>query len=288
MLNIGGVSIGYSRKTTARWIAMWGKCAAVFIATGWGPNAHADWPEFRGPTGNGVVPTAGLPLTWSTTKNIAWRTEVPGEGWSSPVVAGKSIYLTAAIPSNNADSDPSYELTLFILDANTGSIRKRVPIFSESPNAPKIHSKNSHASPTPLVSGSRLFLHFGHQGTACTTLDGDILWKNSSLTYEPVHGNGGSPVVADGVLVFSRDGADISEVTALDVNTGQIAWQTERNVTAREKTIFVLYSVAAAGKRTQSVDFASVECRTKSRPQNGQRTVASYIQGLLRRTTTDL
>ena len=254
VLNNGGVSNGRSRKTTARCIAMWVKCVAVLLASGTcGPKALADWPEFRGPTGNGVVPTTGLPLVWSSTKNIAWRTEVPGEGWSSPVVAGKSIYLTAAIAGNNADSDPSYELALLIFDADTGVIRKRVPIFTESSDAPKIHSKNSHASPTPLISGSRLFLHFGHQGTACTTLDGEILWKNSSLNYEPVHGNGGSPVVSDGVLVFSRDGADISEVTALDVNTGQIAWQTERKVTARKPFSFCTPLLLKANGRNQLI-----------------------------------
>jgi outer membrane protein assembly factor BamB len=171
-------------------------------------------------------------MVWSQEQNIKWRTELPGEGWSSPVVVGNSVYLSAAIADDRTISNPSYDLALLVLDVRTGIIRRQVSLFSESSDAPRIHKKNSHASPTPVFSGSRLYIHFGHQGTACTTLSGDVVWKNDSLGYRPVHGNGGSPVVVDGLLIFSRDGGDVSETTALDADSGKIVWRTERNTNA--------------------------------------------------------
>ena len=207
------------------------KCLVVLFATVvFAPNSFADWPEFRGPTGHAVVPERPLPLVWSQEQNLVWRTQLPGEGWSSPVVVGESVYLTAAIADDSTSEDRGYELALLIVDARTGAITKRVSLFSESSDSPQIHGKNSHASPTPVFAGSRLYVHFGHQGTACTTRDGDVIWKNDSLGYKPVHGNGGSPVVIDDLLILTRDGADISETTALDAHTGRIAWRTERNL----------------------------------------------------------
>ena len=114
------------------------------------------------------------------------------------------------------------QLALLIVDARTGAITKRVSLFSESSDSPQIHGKNSHASPTPVFAGSRLYVHFGHQGTACTTRDGDVIWKNDSLGYKPVHGNGGSPVVIDDLLILTRDGADISETTALTTQADEL------------------------------------------------------------------
>ena len=211
-------------KQTECWVVLF---ATVVFA----PSSLADWPEFRGPTGHGVVvPERPLPLVWSDQQNVVWRTQLPGEGWSSPVVVGQSVYLTAAIADEGTNEKRGYDLALLIVDVRTGAITKRVSLFWEGSDSPQIHGKNSHASPTPVSAGSRLYVHFGHQGTACTTHDGDVIWKNDSLGYEPVHGNGGSPVVIDDLLILSRDGADISEITALDAQTGRIVWRTQRNV----------------------------------------------------------
>ena len=201
-------------------------------------HARADWPEFRGPTRDGAVAGARLPTSWSNTRNIAWRAEIPGEGWSSPVVVGDAIYLTAAIKTEEAAERPAYDLALLILDARTGELRKRVSLFAQGSDSPDIHQKNSHASPTPVVDRSRVYVHFGHQGTACTTLKGEVLWRNDLLGYKPVHGNGGSPMLVDDLLIFSRDGGNISEITALDANTGEIAWKTQRNVETNKRFSF--------------------------------------------------
>lgn len=214
---------------------------------------RADWPEFRGPTKDGITPSQSLPITWSNTANAVWRTEVPGEGWSSPVVVGDSVYLTTAVPRASATSAGGYDLKLLILDANSGEITRDVSLFSEPPGAPNVHRKNSHASPTPVFDGERLFVHFGHQGTACLTKEGDVVWKNDALAYPPVHGNGGSPAVVGDLLIFSRDGADISQVTALHKSTGSIAWQTEREIEARKRFSFCTPLTIQAGGRTQLI-----------------------------------
>src|SRR5262249_59775810 len=95
--------------------------------------------------------------------------------------------------------------------------------------APGTRAKNSHASPTPRVRGERLFVHFGHQGTACLDLSGKVLWRNTDLKYEPVHGNGGSPILVEDALIFNCDGYDKQFVAALDANNGKVLWQTDRN-----------------------------------------------------------
>ena len=215
------------------------------------PTMAEDWPEFRGPNGQGIYEAKDLPLKWSKTEGIKWRTELPGSGWSSPIVVKGIIYLTAAVPVTDKAEKPDLDLMLMMLDVQSGKLLKSEKIFTQlGATAPGIHPKNSHASPTPIVDGDRLYLHFGHQGTACTDLQGKILWSNKELSYPPVHGNGGSPVVFGKLLIFSRDGADISEVTALDKMTGKIVWKRERSVEADKKFSFCTpLVIEAAGKK---------------------------------------
>lgn len=194
-----------------------------------------DWPEFRGPTGQGIVLTGTLPTTWSKNKNVAWKKQIPGKGWSSPVVAGGRVFLTTAVPGDNGDQS----LRALCLDAARGDILWQKEVFQQkNEQAPVIHSKNSHASPTPLVHGGKLFVHFGHQGIACLDLDGKILWRNTTNRYSPVHGNGGSPIVVDDLLVFSCDGGDNAFVAALNVADGKTRWKTPRTVPAAKKFSF--------------------------------------------------
>jgi outer membrane protein assembly factor BamB len=200
-----------------------------------------DWPEFRGPNGQGIYEAKELPLKWSKSDSVKWRTELPGNGWSSPIVIGGTVYLTSAVPVNEKGTAEKQDLDLMLImvDVESGKLLKSVKLFTQSgADAPGIHSKNSHASPTPIFDDGRLYLHFGHQGTACTDLQGKILWSNKELGYPPVHGNGGSPVVVGKLLVFSRDGADISQVTALNKMTGEIVWERERDVEAEKRFSF--------------------------------------------------
>lgn len=210
--------------------------------------AHADWPQFRGPTAQGVA-NGKLPTQWDSKQNVVWRCELPGEGWSSPVVAGNYIYLTSAIPQDEA----GYNLALLIVDADSGRLTRVVDLFVQPADAPGIHKKNSHASPTPVIDADRIYLHFGHQGTACCQLDGTVVWKNSELNYRPVHGNGGSPVVTQNRLIFSRDGGDIGQVTALEKASGRLSWQRDRDVPAQKRFSFCTPLLMKHGDREQLV-----------------------------------
>ena len=132
-----------------------------------------DWPEFRGPTGQGISMEHNLPVEWSddlhgTSKNIVWKTAIPGEGWSSPVLRDGRIYLTSAVGKEGGENQG---LNAICVEAATGKIRWNVEVFTPAVSVP-IHAKNSHASPTPLIDGDRLYVHFGHQGTACLDLAG--------------------------------------------------------------------------------------------------------------------
>lgn len=191
-------------------------------------NVSGEWSEFRGPTGQGHA-AGQLPTEWGLEKNITWRTEIPGTGWSSPVIVADRVYLTTAVPTSE-DEKPDQSLRALCVDSHSGEIIWNVEVFQEDgEKAPRIHPKNSHASPTPIVEAGKVYVHFGHLGTAClNTKDGSIVWAVQELAYKPTHGNGGSPVIVDDKLIFSIDGVDRQEVVALDKSTGKIAWETER------------------------------------------------------------
>jgi outer membrane protein assembly factor BamB len=185
--------------------------------------AH-DWPEFRGPTGQGHSPAKNVPLKWSATENVAWKTAIPGSGWSSPVLVKGRLYLTTAV---SADGASSLALRALCLDARDGKLLWTTDVFSPEDGS-SLHRKNGHASPTPVVRDGRIYVHFGHLGTACLDLAGKVLWRQTSLKYPPVHGNGGSPVLAGDRLIFSCDGANDPFVVALDRRTGEVLWKTPR------------------------------------------------------------
>jgi outer membrane protein assembly factor BamB len=186
--------------------------------------AH-DWPEFRGPTGQGHSSATDVPIRWSATENVAWKAAIPGGGWSSPVLVNGRVYLTSAI---SAAGVKDLKLTAICLDARDGKLLWSTNVFSPEDGS-SLHRKNSYASPTPLVRGGRLYVHFGHLGTACLDLNGQVLWRQTSITYPSMHGNGGSPLLAGDRLIFSCDGITNPAVVALDRHTGKVQWKTPRD-----------------------------------------------------------
>ncbi|MES2696454.1 MAG: PQQ-binding-like beta-propeller repeat protein [Verrucomicrobiota bacterium] len=210
--------------------------------------ADAPWPEFRGPTAQGTTTATGLPLEWSPTKNVTWKQPVPGSGWSSPVVGGGRIYLTTGVVAEGVGTS----LRALGFDAATGKPLWDTEVFTptEVPEQHPLHNKNSPASPTAILEGDRVYVHFGHHGTACLDVAGKILWRNNRLRYDPMHGNGGSPLLVDNLLVFSADGIKDPFVIALDKTTGEVAWKVPRTVEVRQKFSFCTpLLITVAGQR---------------------------------------
>ncbi len=213
-----------------------------------------DWPQFRGPEGSGHSSEVGLPLTWSDTENIAWRVELPGSGWSSPVVVDGRVYLTTAVPVDPMAEKSDLSLRALCVDSKSGALLWNTEEFLEdAETAPGIHQKNSHASPTPIVEGNSLYVHFGHEGTACLDLEGNVLWRNTELRYPPVHGNGGSPTIWRELLIFSCDGGEAPFVAALNKQTGELVWRHERGVPAEKTFSFCTPQVIEVNGREQVV-----------------------------------
>lgn len=208
--------------------------------------AAADWPQFRGPHGDGRSESRNLPETWGgLLRPAAWQTGTPGQGWSSPVVVGQRIWLTAAeqtaltvdqlqkklagSPYGVEDFQTHATVTLLAVefDATNGKLLRTLELFNSEDPAP-IHAMNSYASPTPVTDGERLYCHFGSLGTACVELaSGKVLWKQR-FVFDEITGPGNSPVLCNDRLILACDGADQQFVVGLDPSTGKELWRTQR------------------------------------------------------------
>ena len=217
----------------------------VSVAALLGATAYAqhDWPQFRGPGGQGHATATGVPVEWSETHNVAWKAPVPGRGWSSPVVSAGKIWITTA----TGEGDVSLRALAF--DFATGRELVNVEVF-RTRSTGAIHPKNSWASPTPIVDGDRVYVHFGAQGTAALTATGDVVWK-ARFPYQAQHGGGGSPIVHGELLIFSCDGSDEAFVVAVDKRTGKVRWKTARRAPADQAYTTPL--AIRAGDRDQIV-----------------------------------
>ena len=191
--------------------------------------ASADqWPEFRGPSGQGHASDTGLPLDWSESRNVVWKTPVAGRGWSSPVVADGRIWLTTSTETTEGRRR-GVSLRALAFESATGREIVNTEVFRvDRPEA--LNGKNSYASPTPIVDGDRVYVHFGAQGTAALTTAGDVVWR-TRLDYQSQHGNGGSPIRYGDLLIVNCDGnggEGDAYVVALDVKTGKTRWKATR------------------------------------------------------------
>lgn len=198
--------------------------------------AAGEWPQFRGPTGDGLAAGANPPLCWSETENVRWKVALPGRGRSSPVVSGNRIWMTFALEQGvtraRIETDDSalaehVSLGTLCLDSADGKPLWQAILYEVEKPA-HVHWLNSWATPTPVVEGGRVYCDFGMYGTAC--LDGQtgrVLWKQQ-LAVDHQVGPGSSPIFCQGLLVLVRDGRDAQYVAALDGRTGKLAWKTSR------------------------------------------------------------
>jgi len=214
-------------------------CASGFLSA-------QDWPQFRGPGGQGHSSVKNLPLRWSNdSENIRWKSELKGLGWSSPSVKGEQVWLTTA-------TDEGTSLWAICLELDSGRTIHEVEVFRPE-NPGRVHTKNSYSSPTPVIHGDLVFVHFGNLGTACLSTDGKIIWK-TRMQYNHVHGPGGSPVVFEDLLILSCDGARDQFVVALDQATGRERWRTNRPENpARKKFAFSTPTLIESDGKTQVV-----------------------------------
>lgn len=183
----------------------------------------SEWPEFRGPLGNGIVETSGLPLTWSETENVAWKTEIPHKGWSTPVVMGGQVWLTTA----TVDGTDYFAICV---DAETGKIIYNERLFHCDNPEPLGNNVNTYASPSPVIEPGRVYVHFGSYGTACIdTATKKTLWQRTDLRCRHYRGPGSSPILFENLLILTFDGVDVQYVAALDKLTGETVWKTGRS-----------------------------------------------------------
>ena len=210
-------------------------------------SATPEWPQWRGPDGQGhAAPQAQPPTRWSETEGVVWKTALPGRGWSSPVVDGRQIWMTAAhetpakpedvkrrLAANTADQPlvllDQVDLHALCVDRDNGRILHDIRLFSE--REPQwVHELNSYASPTPVLESGRAYFHFGTFGTACVdTRSGRIVWTNTSLRIMHENGPGSSPILWKDRLIFHLDGSDDQSIVALDTASGRVAWRTRRS-----------------------------------------------------------
>ncbi len=196
--------------------------AAALAAAPAVPARGVDWPDYRGPTWDGHVPAGDLPLEWSETRNVAWKTTLRGRGWSTPVIADGRIWLTTA-------TEDGRQRFVVAIDQASGAVLHHRKLFDvETP--PQIHRLNSYASPSPTLRGDRVFVHFGSDGTACLdTSTAETVWERRDLVIDHIVGAGSSPVLWDDLLIFHQDGGDQQYVIALDAETGETAWKAARS-----------------------------------------------------------
>ena len=186
------------------------------------PAADANWPEFRGPRGDGLT-TSKLPTTWSETNNVKWKTAIHGKGWSSPVVWGKQVWMTTA-------PEDGRELFAICVDKETGKVVRNQKLFDvEKPQF--VHKFNSHASPTPAIEEGRVYITFGAPGTACLdTKTGKVLWERRDFVCNHYRGAGSSPILWKNLLIVNFDGSDHQFIVALDKATGKTVWRKDRSI----------------------------------------------------------
>jgi outer membrane protein assembly factor BamB len=244
-------------------------CASLLFGLCSVPASAADnWPQFRGPNADGTSDSTGLPTKWSETENIKWKTPLHDRGWSSPVIWDNQIWVTAATEDGTKD----YAICV---DKNTGKIIHDIHLWDNEKVYPLGNALNGYASCTPAIEAGRVYIHFGSYGTACLdTKSGKVLWQRRDLPCEHFRGPGSSPIIFENLLIFHMDGFDFHYVVALNKQTGETVWKTDRNIEYGTdngdlmKGFYTPRVVQAAGK-LQLISPSSMACMSYD-PRTGR------------------
>lgn len=200
----------------------------TFVAGAMLLSARADWPEFRGPTGDGYVTkdakTIGLPLTWSETNHIKWKVNIHDHGFSTPVILGGQIWLTSATEEGN-------DFFVLCIDEKTGETLLDQKLFHCEKPEPQGNAVNTYATPTCAIETGRVYVHFGSYGTACLdTGTRKVIWQRQDLPCRHYRGPSSSLVLFENLVILTMDGADVQYLAALDKATGKTIWKTDRSI----------------------------------------------------------
>jgi outer membrane protein assembly factor BamB len=207
------------------WFERWARSMVVAGALFAVPAAWAanNWPDFRGPTADGHAPAdCKPPIKWSDSENIKWKTPIPGQGWSSPIIWGDQIWITTALNGGKS-------LRAICCDLNTGKLLHDVELFTPETPGPK-HNLNSYASPSATIEEGRVYVSFGTHGIACLdSQTGKVVWKQADLGLNFATGAGSSPLLYKHLLILECDAVNEQYVIARDKATGAEVWRTKRS-----------------------------------------------------------
>lgn len=204
-------------------------CVALLAVSCGAARGGETWPQFRGPAGDGHADDAKLPLTWSETENVRWKSPIHGRAWSSPVIWKSQVWLTTA-------SEDGRALWAVCIDRETGKTLHDLELFKVE--APQFaHKFNTYASPTPVIEEGFVYVTFGAPGTACIdTRSGKVVWERRDFVCNHFRGAGSSPIVHGNLLIMNFDGSDHQFVAALDKQTGKTVWRSNRSIDYKDLT----------------------------------------------------
>lgn len=236
-----------------------------------------NWTRFRGPNGQGISSEVDLPVTWSATKNIEWKTSIPGKGWSSPIVYKDRIYLTTA-------TEDGVSCHIVCVDRRNGTVSWDKEVHRQKTGP--MRRQNSFATPTPVTDGKRIYAVFYDGTIVAVDLAGNLVWKSQEMKFFSLHGLGASPILANGQLIMPFDGSSKEEgklgwkipwknavILSLDAETGSVRWKGKRGESRVGHVTPILVDdesqvVTAGGDRVQGFDV-----------KTGKRIWSIYSQG---------